>query len=213
MFSRYGIEYSAPLGETVKRLAGGSTYRSHVVTVEAPLATSVAVTQARTDAASAVQTPLSVVQTGPQTWQARTLDEIEGTAVGAARVRMAVTYPDGQIKNVPALDGPSRKVGSSATVVVAAPEGMVATTVLDETTVATEETLIPDVALVGDPKIILEMQKGQKPVLESGVQSPPQVPEPAWKKYLVPVGGAVAATVGVVAGLNWWKNRGQQNRW
>ena len=229
MFSRYGIEYSAPLGETVKRTAGGRTYRSHVITIEAPLATSVEVYQARTDAVDAMSVPLTVVQTGVQTWQARTLDEIGGALVGAARIHLLLHYPNGTTKHVPSRESVPRKVGSSVTIVVASPGGVVATTVLDEPAAAGEETLIPDLVLDSGTDAILQaaaVKKAaqEKLALEAATKaamepdSAGEATAKAGQKRVNLIVGVGVAVVTAAAGITWWgnrsqKNSGQQNRW
>ena len=115
IIERYGARYGfeAALGATTTRQVSGRTYRSHVLTVKAPGAASVTVTQHKTDDSEGL--PLTGAQTAEDTWQFRTLDEIEGARQGAARVRIIALNAEGTATHNPALGGRPRKVGKSTT--------------------------------------------------------------------------------------------------
>lgn len=96
------MDYAQPLGGTTTRTVGGRTARSHVVTINAPGAVSMSVTQRNNPRSPR---SLAVVQTGASTWQARTRDELPSVgAVSAALIFITVRYADGQVVHSPPLD-------------------------------------------------------------------------------------------------------------
>ena len=217
LIARFGEDpsYAAPLVGS-SRQAGGKTYKSRVVTVSAPGAVAIRVNQTRTDGTSDERYPLGTVQIGLDSWQALTMDEVEGARVGSARIRIEAEYPGGIVVHRPAQDSRPRHVGKDVSISVTPPAGIVideTVEILDEVVDVVEGAIEPGV--LGEA----ETEGSDVPIPEVPI---PEVPGEGrtTKDTLIAVGGTLAAVAAAAAGWKWWQNRGDKghgpgnpNRW